>query len=46
MRTDPFINIERDTPLLLPPNLGERVPAGHLARFIVDAGGGLDLRRC
>jgi transposase len=32
-----FVNIDRDTPLLLPPNLRDWVPANHLCLFIVDA---------
>ena len=40
-----FVNIDRDTPLLLPPNLRDWVPADHLAHFVVDAVEALDLRR-
>ena len=40
-----FVNIDYDTPLLLPPNLREWVPAGHLAHFILDAVEEMDLRR-
>jgi transposase len=40
-----FVTIDYDTPLLLPPNLREWVPAGHLAHFILDAVEGLDLRQ-
>src|SRR6266550_3182169 len=32
-----FVNIDRDTPLLLPPNLRDWVRANHLCLFIVDA---------
>jgi transposase len=32
-----FVNIDRETPLLLPPDLREWVPANHLAHFILDA---------
>jgi transposase len=32
-----FVNIDRQTPMLLPPDLREWVPADHLARLIVDA---------
>lgn len=39
-----FVNIDRDTPLLLPPDLREWVPANHLAHFVLDAVGALDLR--
>jgi transposase len=38
-----FVNIDHDTPLLLPPDLREWVPAGHLVHFIMDAVGELDL---
>ena len=40
-----FVNIDRDTPLLLPPNLRDWVPADHLAHFVVDAAEALDLRQ-
>lgn len=40
-----FINLDRDTPLLLPPNLRDWVPADHLAHFILDAVEALDLRQ-
>lgn len=40
-----FVPIDRDTPLLLPPNLREWVPADHLVHFIVDAVDALDLRQ-
>jgi transposase len=40
-----FVSIDRDTPLLLPPNLRDWVPADHLVHFIVDAVAALDLRR-
>jgi transposase len=39
-----FVNIDRDTPLLLPPNLNDWVPADHLAHFVVDAVEAMDLR--
>lgn len=32
-----FINIDRDTELLLPPNLRDWVPADHLVHFVMDA---------
>src|SRR5664279_5601883 len=38
-----FVTIDYDTPLLLPPNLREWVPAGHLAHFILDAVEGVDV---
>ena len=40
-----FVNIDRDTPLLLPPNLRDWVPADPLAHFVVDAVEDLDLRQ-
>jgi transposase len=40
-----FVNIDRDTPLLLAPNLREWVPDNHLCHFIVDAVTELDLRQ-
>jgi transposase len=40
-----FVVIDRDTPLLLPPNLREWVPADHLVHFILDAVEALDLRQ-
>jgi transposase len=40
-----FVVIDRDTPLLLPPNLREWVPADHLVHFILDAVEALDLRK-
>ena len=30
-----FVNIDRDTPLLLPPDLRDWVPADHLAHFVL-----------
>lgn len=39
-----FVNVDHDTPLLLPPNLREWVPQGHLVHFIMDAVGELDVR--
>src|ERR1700744_969013 len=38
-----FVNIDHDTPLLLPPDLRQWVPAGHLVHFLMDAVGELDL---
>ena len=32
-----FVNIDHDTELLLPPNLRDWVPAGHLVHFVMDA---------
>ena len=40
-----FINLDRDTPLLLPPNLRDWVPADHLVHFVLDAVDALDLRQ-
>jgi hypothetical protein len=40
-----FVNIDRDTPLLLPPDLRDWVPADHLAHFIVDTVEALDVRQ-
>ena len=40
-----FISIDRDTPLLLPPNLRDWVPADHLVHFIIDAVEALDVRQ-
>ena len=39
-----FVNIDRETPLLLPPDMREWVGEGHLVHFILDAVGELDLR--
>jgi transposase len=40
-----FVPIDRDTPLLLPPNLRDWVPADHLVHSILDAVDVLDLRQ-
>ncbi len=40
-----FVNIDYDTPLILPPNLRDWLPAGHLAHFILDAVEEMDLRQ-
>jgi hypothetical protein len=32
-----FMNIDRDTELLLPPSLRDWVPADHLVHFVMDA---------
>ncbi len=40
-----FVPTDRDTPLLLPPNLRDWVPADHLVHFILDAVDALDLRQ-
>jgi transposase len=39
-----FVPIDRETPLLLPPDLRDWVPAGHLVHFVLDAVAALDLR--
>jgi len=39
-----FVSIDRNTPLLLPPDLRDWVPADHLAHFVIDAVESLDLR--
>ena len=38
-----FVILDRDTPLLRPPNLRDRAQADHLAHFVVDAVEALDL---
>jgi transposase len=38
-----FVNIDYDTPLVLPPNLRDWVSAGHLAHFILEAVEEMDL---
>ena len=38
-----FVNIDHDTPLLLPPDLRDWVPADHMVHFIMDAVAALDL---
>src|SRR5687768_12725066 len=39
-----FVNIDRDTAMLLPPDLRDWVPANHLVHFLIDAVEKLDLR--
>jgi len=39
-----FVNVDRDTPYFLPPDLREWVPKDHLVHFIIDAVERLDLR--
>ncbi len=39
-----FVSVDRNTPLLLPPDLRDRVPADHLAHFVIDAVEAIDLR--
>jgi transposase len=38
------VTVDRDTPLLLPPDLREWVPGNHLVHFMIDAVEQLDLR--
>jgi len=40
-----FVNIDRDTALLLPPDMRGWVPADHLVHFILDAVEAIDVRR-
>ena len=40
-----FVPLEHDTRLLLPANLRDWVPAGHLVHFILDAVDGPELRQ-
>lgn len=40
-----FVDIDRDTALLLPPDLRDWVPANHLVHFLIDAVEKLDLRQ-
>jgi len=39
-----FRPVDRDTGFLMPPSVDEWLPEKHLARFVVDVIGGLDLR--
>lgn len=39
-----FLEVDRETPYLLPPSLQDWLPEGHLARFIVEIVEQLDLR--
>lgn len=39
-----YVNIDRDTPLLLPPDLRDWVPADHLVHFVIDAIEAIDTR--
>ena len=39
-----FVTVDRDTPLLLPPDLRDWVPSDHLAHFVLDAVEALELR--
>ena len=40
-----FVNVDHDTPLLLPPDLRDWVPKNHLVHFVMDAIGLLDLQQ-
>ena len=40
-----FVSIDRDTPLLLPPDLRDWVAADHLVHFVIDAMEGVDTSR-
>ena len=37
-----FVNIDRDTPMLLPPNMRDWVPSSHIVHFMIDAIESLD----
>ncbi len=39
-----FVNIDRDTPMLLPPDLRDRIPEDSMVHFIVEAVEGLDIQ--
>jgi transposase len=39
-----FIQVDRETPYLLPPSIQDWLPENHLARFVADIVGQLDLR--
>jgi transposase len=38
-----FVNVDRDTPLLFPADLRERLPENHLVHFIIEAVEQLDV---
>jgi hypothetical protein len=40
-----FRPVDRDQPFLLPPDMREWLPAGHLAWFVIDAVAALDVSR-
>lgn len=40
-----YVNIDRDTPLLLPPDLRDWVPADHLVHFVIDAMESVDVQQ-
>lgn len=39
-----FVEVDRETPYLLPPSLQDWLPKGHLARFVVEIVEQLDVR--
>ena len=39
-----YVTVDRETPMLLPPDLRDWVPAEHLVHFVIDAVGELDVR--
>ncbi len=39
-----YVNVDRDTPYIMPPDLREWVPEEHLVHFVIDAVDQLDLR--
>ena len=41
--SDTFRQVDRDTLFLLPPSMDDWLPEGHLARFVVEIVGQLDL---
>ena len=38
-----FIGCDRDQSFLMPPDVRDWLPEGHLAWFVLDAGAGMDL---
>ncbi len=36
-----YVTVDRETPMLLPPDLRDWVPADHLVHFVIDASGEL-----
>jgi hypothetical protein len=39
-----LVNVDRNTPMLLAPDLREWLPADHIVHFIIESVEGLDLR--
>ena len=39
-----YVTVDRETPMLLPPDLRDWVPADHLVHFVIDAIGEPDVR--